>query len=82
MNDMQLLSVAEAAKRLNVSVRTVRNLVVSGKLAHYRIGAGRGVIRISQAALESHLQECEVKESVSPSPRRRIEQKTLRHIKL
>ena len=78
----QMLTVDQAAERLNVSVKTVRNLLASGKLAHYRIGAGRGVIRISEEALDRHLAECEVRENDSPSPPRRRERRKLRHINL
>jgi excisionase family DNA binding protein len=82
MKDSQMLSVDQAAERLNVSVKTVRNLIGSGKLAHYRIGAGRGVIRISEEALDRHLAECEVRESGSPTAPRRRERRKLRHINL
>jgi excisionase family DNA binding protein len=34
----QLISTAEAAKRLNVSPNTIRNYVASGQLTAYRIG--------------------------------------------
>ena len=82
MNDQQMLTVNQAAERLNVSVKTVRNLIASGRLAHYRIGTGRGVIRISEDALDRHLAECEVREDVSPAPPRRRERRILRHISL
>ncbi|MCA9166390.1 MAG: helix-turn-helix domain-containing protein [Planctomycetales bacterium] len=81
MND-QLLTVDQAAERLQVSVKTVRNLIKSGQLAHYRIGAGRGVIRISVDALEQHLADCEVRAGDAPPARRRQEHRNLRHIKL
>ncbi len=42
-----MMTVKEAAQRLNVSEKTVRNLLQAGKIGHHRIGAGRGVIRIS-----------------------------------
>ena len=82
MNDSQMLTVDQAAERLNVSVKTVRNLIGAGKLGHYRIGAGRGVIRISEDALDQHLAECEVKGNGSPASARRRERRELRHIKL
>ena len=77
-----MLTVDQAAERLNVSVKTVRNLIRSGKLGHYRIGTGRGVIRISEEALDQHLAECEVKENHSAPPRRRTKRRELRHISL
>jgi len=75
-----MLTVNEAATRLNVSARTVRNLINSGTLPHHRIGVGRGVIRISEAALEKYLADCEVAETLTSS--RRTHRSTLRHIKL
>ena len=82
MKENQMLSVDQAAERLNVSIKTIRNLIGSGKLGHYRIGAGRGVIRISEEALDKHLAECEVKEISSPTSPRRRQRRRLRHIKL
>ncbi len=82
MKDTQMLTVDQAAERLNVSVKTIRNLIASGKLGHYRIGSGRGVIRISEEALDRHLADCEVRESDSPTSPRRRERRQLRHIKL
>ena len=82
MRDSEMLTVNQAAMRLNVSVKTIRNLIASGKLVHYRVGAGRGVIRIREAALDQHLAECEVRGSGSPAPQRRRERRKLRHIKL
>lgn len=77
-----MLTVKEAAERLNVSEKTVRNLLKTGRIGHHRIGAGRGVIRISEEALDRHLVECEVRESGSPTSPRRQERRQLRHIKL
>ena len=42
------MNVREAATILEVSVATIYSLVASGKLRHYRIGNGRGVVRISE----------------------------------
>ena len=82
MKNKQMLTVDQAAERLNVCVKTVRNLIGSGKLAHHRIGAGRGVIRITEEALARHLAECEVRENDSPTTPRRRERRKLRHINL
>jgi excisionase family DNA binding protein len=40
------LSAAEAAKRLRCSATTVYRLCDNGNMPHYRLGTGRGVIRI------------------------------------
>jgi excisionase family DNA binding protein len=47
------LTVAEAARHLGVSVRTVYDLVRSGRLRASRIGNGRGAIRIAPADLDN-----------------------------
>ena len=47
----EFLTVKEAAARLNVSARTVYDLVRSGRLHAQRIGNGRGAIRIAPADL-------------------------------
>ena len=78
MNDRQMLTVDQAAERL----KTVRNLIGAGRLGHYRIGAGRGVIRISEEALDHHFAECEVKGIGSPASPRGWERREFRHIKL
>jgi excisionase family DNA binding protein len=49
-----LLTPLEAADRLQVSIRTVRRLIVSGKLKSLRIGRLR---RITPAALEAYVTE-------------------------
>ena len=77
-----LFTVREAADRLNVSEKTIRNLLKSGKLDYHRIGAGRGVIRISEEALNRHLDDCEVKGDETFRPRIRRERLSLRHIRL
>jgi excisionase family DNA binding protein len=40
------LSVAQAAKRINVAVGTIYDLVQRNQIAHKRYGTGRGTIRI------------------------------------
>lgn len=77
-----MLSIKQAAERLNVSEKTVRNLLQSGRLAFHRIGAGRGVIRIGEEALAAYLADCEVLANQPSPPRRRIAPHTLRHLKL
>jgi excisionase family DNA binding protein len=77
-----MMTIKVAAERLSVSEKTIRNLVKSGRLGHHRIGAGRGVIRISEESLDRHLAECEVRENDSPTTPRRTERRKLRHINL
>ena len=47
------LTVADAAGRLRCSEMTIYRLCREGKLAHRRIGVGRGVIRVRAADLDS-----------------------------
>ena len=51
---MQLLTVAEAAEQLNVSVRLVYRLVSNGDLVSYRIG--QGAIRIRHEDLDAYVE--------------------------
>jgi excisionase family DNA binding protein len=64
-----LYTVAETAEKLKVSAATVYALCSSKKLAHNRIGVGRGAIRISDESIESYLQSNAVGTSVSPPPK-------------
>lgn len=52
------LTVREVADRLRVSASSVYLVVESGRLAHHRIGARRGAIRISEDDLEAYLAQC------------------------
>ncbi|MCC7423964.1 MAG: helix-turn-helix domain-containing protein [Planctomycetaceae bacterium] len=49
------LTVREVAKRLQVSASCVYQLIDMGKLPHFRIGVGRGVIRILEEDLNAYL---------------------------
>ena len=51
------LTVREVAERLRVSQSSVYLLVENGRLAHHRIGARRGAIRISEGDLAAYLAE-------------------------
>lgn len=53
-----LLTVQEVAERLSISRAAAYQLVDSGKLAHHRIGVGRGVIRVSEEDLSLYLESC------------------------
>jgi excisionase family DNA binding protein len=55
------MTVAEAAKRLEVSPGTVYGLCASGQLAHERIGTGRGTIRISPESLDAFRESARAK---------------------
>lgn len=72
------MTVKQAAERLEVSVATVYSLITAGRLRHYRIGNGRGVIRIGEDHIAAYLNGAEsvIKTPVpSHAPR-------LKHIRL
>lgn len=51
----ELLTLAETAGFLGVSVPTVRRMVRDGRLDAYRVGTGRGVLRVSTVSIQAHL---------------------------
>lgn len=52
---MDLLTVADVAARLRCSRGLVYRLVAAGELPHYRVGGGRGGIRVSGGQLARFL---------------------------
>ncbi len=52
------LSVAEAATKVGCSQRTIYRLCRDGGLPHYRVGVGRGVIRIRFTDLQQYQRAC------------------------
>jgi excisionase family DNA binding protein len=56
-NMSNLLTVPEVARRLRVSNATIYAMTDSGKLKCYRIGNGKGTIRVSEDHLESMLNQ-------------------------
>ena len=63
------LRVREVAERLSLSTATVYRLCAERKLAHVRLGARRGAIRIREQDLQVFLDACEVRPSASPARR-------------
>ena len=55
-----MMTVAEIAKRLRVSLACAYALIDAGELACYRIGLRRGVIRVSEEQLQAFLARSEV----------------------
>ena len=68
-----MLRVAEVAKRLNCSVKTVYALIESGRLSHFRCPG----IRVSEEQLRAYLEQGKREREPIKSPRPR-----LRHITL
>lgn len=71
------MTVKQAALRLEVSPATIYGLVASGRLKCYRIGAGRGVIRIAEEHVSEYLRTAETEPARPPAPRAR-----LKHLRL
>lgn len=78
----QLYTVKEVASMLHVSISSVYALVERGLLAAYRIGVGRGAIRISNDDLDSFLESCRVQSGEQPPVVKRRRSRELRHIRL
>jgi excisionase family DNA binding protein len=71
------MTVKQVAARLEVSTATVYALIGSHKLGCYRIGNGRGTIRISEQHIREYLRTAEPPRVDSPAPRSR-----LKHLRL
>jgi excisionase family DNA binding protein len=71
------MTVKEAAIRLEVSPATVYAMVASGRLRCYRVGNGRGAIRINEEQLAEYLRAAEPVPAQAPAPRVR-----LKHLRL
>jgi excisionase family DNA binding protein len=65
------LTVKAVADRLEVCATTIYGLIASGKLKCYRIGSGRGVMRISEDHLAEYLRGAEPVAKVAPAPARK-----------
>jgi excisionase family DNA binding protein len=57
---MGFLTVRQVAQRLQVSVAMVYKLCTCGKLAHVRVGVGRGTIRVREQDLAAFIEGCTV----------------------
>ncbi len=73
---MELLTVREAARRLEVSTATVYSLCAERKLTHLRVGTGRGTIRILVEDLVAFVESRKVQPRISTNAT------ILQHIKL
>jgi excisionase family DNA binding protein len=72
-------TVKQIAEQLGVAVETVYRLCRTGKLKHYKVGHGRGAIRITDSDLNDYLLSCRIEreENAHPLPRPR-----LKHLKI
>lgn len=59
----RMYRVKAVAERYDVSVSTIYRAIESGQLDAYRIGTGKGAIRIPESALSVFEEACELKPS-------------------
>jgi excisionase family DNA binding protein len=72
------MTVKQASERLEISAASVYAMVASGRLRCYRVGNGRGAIRISEDHLAAYLQAAEPEIKPPAVPVRRVKLKHLR----
>lgn len=77
----RLLTVKELAGYLGLSLPETYKLLQSNAITHYRVGAGRGAIRIRESDVESFLEKRKQGRTVVIPPPRRPSQSPLKHIK-
>lgn len=77
--DGVLLTVREVAGLLRVSANCVYDLVSKGKLGCYRVGTGRGAIRVERNDVDAYLAACRTEkgEEAPRLPRPRLKHLTL-----
>lgn len=73
------MTVKDAAAHLEVCPATIYSLVSAGKLKCYRIGNGRGAIRIANEHIEEFLAGAQPIVKQTPPPAQKIR---LKHIRL
>lgn len=76
------LTVSDVAAQLRISKASVYQLIEGGRIAHHRIGARRGAIRISQDDLATYMDECHHGLAEKRSPQRPANARKLKHIRL
>ena len=78
---VEFLNISEAAQTLRISRSLVYQLIETGRLEAYRVGVGRGAIRISREDFLRFLESCRDNSGRAASrPPRRKEK--LRHLKV
>jgi excisionase family DNA binding protein len=76
--DRPMLKVSEVAERLCCSVANAYALIESGQLPHFRIGARRCGIRVTEGQIQEFLESSKR----GPRDRVKISRPRLKHIKL
>ena len=73
-----LLTVAQVAKRLNCSTKTVYKLIDNGTLSHYRCPG----VRVSEEQLSAYLEQSKCERGRPEPPRPKLPRPRFRHITL
>jgi excisionase family DNA binding protein len=88
-NGPDFLTVRQAAKYLGVSKDSVYSICITKKLAHYKFGEGRGLIRIKRGDLLDYIQRCrievedeQIRDPVEPRRRRCATHRAFKHLRL
>lgn len=79
MTENKLLTVKEVAARLRLSLAETYKLVQNQAIVHFRVGPGKGAIRIELEALDAFLE----KRRVGQAPKKPVPKKIdppLRHV--
>lgn len=81
VSDLELLTVAEAARLLKISRSLVYQLIESGRLVVHRLGCGRGALRLKKSDVIDYVDGCR---DAACGPARSPVRKpsSLRHLKL
>jgi excisionase family DNA binding protein len=66
---MALLTIKQVAERLAVSSATAYELCAQRKLAHLRLGVGRGTIRVDEQALDDFIKGTTVQPAEPAAPK-------------
>lgn len=80
ISERNLLTVKEVAGLLRLSVSETYKLVQSEAITHFRVGPGRGAIRIEPAAVDAFLERRRVGKEVKEVVRRQAVV-PLKHVK-
>jgi excisionase family DNA binding protein len=65
-----MMTVKTVAKRLQMSMACVYAVIAAGEMRCYRIGTGRGAIRVSEEQLQEYLVSVETDSTYRPTPRK------------
>jgi excisionase family DNA binding protein len=66
---METRTVQDIARILRVSVNTVYQLCADRRLVHFRVGSGRGTIRVRQEDLDAFIAGVTVQQEVPAAPK-------------